>query len=204
MHETLISPLASSHIAPETQPSGLPVSAPVITVGLGDLFMSTSRDLVAYSLGSCIGICLWDPIARVAAMAHVVLPTAPSGRVRTPGKFGDTAVPAMLAALKRAGAQKLRLQCKIAGGAAVLAIGGGGSLPKIGDRNVEAVKAALAKANIRILGERTGGNQGRTVRLEPSSGRVLVRTGRGAEIEPMSDRPADSSLPYRPLDRSAS
>jgi chemotaxis protein CheD len=115
-------------------------------------------------------------------MAHVVLPTAPAGPVSLPGKFGDTAVPAMLEALLRAGAQKFRLQCKIAGGAAVLALGGGGSLPKIGDRNVESVKAALAKVNLLIVGEQTGGNQGRTVRLEPISGRVLVRTVRGTEI----------------------
>jgi chemotaxis protein CheD len=158
-------------------------STPVIAVGLGELFVSTSEDLVAYSLGSCVGICLWDPIAKVGAMAHVVLPAAPAGSVAVPGKFGDTAVPALLSALASAGAQKLRLQCKIAGGAAVLAIGGGGSLPKIGDRNVEAVKAALAKANVRIVGEQTGGDQGRTVRLEPLSGRVLVRTVRGTEVE---------------------
>jgi chemotaxis protein CheD len=158
-------------------------STSVIAVGLGDLFVSRAEDLVAYSLGSCVGICLWDPFAKVAAMAHVVLPTAPAGHVNLPGKFGDTAVPAMLEALMRAGAQKSRLQCKIAGGAAVLAIGGGGSLPKIGDRNVEAVKAALAKVHLRILGEQTGGNQGRTVRLEPPSGRVLVRTVRGSETE---------------------
>ncbi len=157
-------------------------SAPVIAVGLGDLFVSTSEDLVAYSLGSCVGICLWDPVVRVAAMAHVVLPTAPAGRVSTPGKFGDTAVPAMLAALERAGALKLRLECTIAGGAAVLAIGGG-RLPIIGERNVEAVRAALTKADIRIVGEQTGGNQGRTVRLDPRSGRVRVRTVRGAEAE---------------------
>ena len=81
-------------------------------------------------------------------------PTGPLASSPTaPGKFGDTAVPAMLAALDRAGAQKRRLQCKIAGG-----------LPKIGDRDVDAVKAALVKANIRILGEQTGGNIGRTVR----------------------------------------
>jgi chemotaxis protein CheD len=158
-------------------------SAPVIAVGLGDLFVSISEDLVAYSLGSCIGICLWDPLVKVAAMAHVVLPTAPAGPVATPGKFGDTAVPALLSALERAGAHKYRLQCKIAGGAAVLALGGGGSLPKIGDRNVEAVKAALAKANVRVLAAETGGNQGRTVRLEAPTGRVLVRTVRGSEIE---------------------
>jgi chemotaxis protein CheD len=157
-------------------------STSVIAVGLGDMFLSRTEDLVAYSLGSCVGICLWDPTAKVAAMAHVVLPTAPAGPVSLPGKFGDTAVPAMLEALLRAGAQKFRLQCKIAGGAAVLALGGGGSLPKIGDRNVESVKAALAKVNLLIVGEQTGGNQGRTVRLEPTSGRVLVRTVRGTEI----------------------
>jgi chemotaxis protein CheD len=158
-------------------------STSVIAVGLGDLFVSKTEDLVAYSLGSCVGICLWDPSAKVAAMSHVVLPAAPAGPVTLPGKFGDTAVPAMLDALMRAGAQKFRLQCKIAGGAAVLALGGGGSLPKIGDRNVESVKAALAKVGLRISGEQTGGNQGRTVRLEPTSGRVLVRTVRGTEIE---------------------
>lgn len=154
-----------------------------IAVGLGDMFVSTSDELVAYSLGSCVSICLWDPAVRVAAMAHVVLPVASATGAATPGKFGDTAVPAMLDALLKAGAQKYRLQCKIAGGAAVLAIGGGGSLPKIGERNIEAVKAALRHANIRILGEQTGGNQGRTVRLEPTTGRVLVRTVRGTETE---------------------
>jgi chemotaxis protein CheD len=158
-------------------------SPAVIAVGLGDLFISRSEDLVAYSLGSCVGICLWGPIAKLAGMAHVVLPTAPSGPVTLPGKFADTAVPALLDALTRAGAERYRLQCKIAGGAAALAIGGGGSLPKIGERNVEAVKAALAKASIRILGEQTGGHQGRTLRLEPPSGRVRVRTVRGIEIE---------------------
>jgi chemotaxis protein CheD len=155
----------------------------IIAVGLGDLFLSTAEDLVAYSLGSCVGICLWDPLAKVAAMAHVVLPAAPAGVVSLPGKFGDTAVPAMLEALARAGAKKFRLQCKIAGGAAVLTLGGGGSLPKIGERNIEAVKTSLARVRITILGEQVGGNQGRTVRIEPQTGKVLVRTVRGAEIE---------------------
>lgn len=154
-----------------------------IAVGLGDLFTAKTGELVAYSLGSCVGICLYDPTARVAAMAHVVLPAAPSGTPGAPGKYADTAVPALLDALKRQGATPFRVQCKIAGGAAVLAIGGGGSLPNIGQRNVEAVKAALATVHIRILAEQTGGNQGRTVRLDAATGRVLVRTVRGTEVE---------------------
>jgi chemotaxis protein CheD len=154
-----------------------------IAVGLGDLHVSKTTDLVAYSLGSCIGICMWDPGSKVAAMAHVVLPTAPAGVVATPGKFGDTAVPALLDALKRQGADLQRLRCKIAGGAAVLKLGGGGSLPNIGARNIEAVRAALVRAKIRLLAEEVGGNQGRTVRLEPPSGKILVRTVRGIEVE---------------------
>jgi chemotaxis protein CheD len=158
-------------------------STTAIAVGLGDLHVSKTTDLVAYSLGSCIGICMWDPGSRVAAMAHVVLPTAPAGTVATPGKFGDTAVPALLDALKRQGADLLRVRCKIAGGAAVLKLGGGGNLPNIGARNIDAVRAALTRAKIRILAEEVGGNQGRTVRLEPPSGRILVRTVRGTEVE---------------------
>jgi len=158
-----------------------PPAASTIAVGLGDLFAAKAGELVAYSLGSCVGICLFDPTARVSEMAHVVLPASPSGAVALPGKFADTAVPALLDALKRQGGSIVRVQCKIAGGAAVLAIGGGGSMPNIGKRNVEAVKVALAKANIRILAEQTGGNQGRTVRLDAVTGRVRVRTVRGVE-----------------------
>src|SRR4051794_19860484 len=155
--------------------------ANAIAVGLGDLYVSKTTDLVAYSLGSCIGICLWDPGSKFAAMAHVVLPTAPAGTIATPGKFGDTAVPALLDALKRQGADLQRLRCKIAGGAAVLKLGGGGNLPNIGARNIEAVRAALVRAKIRILAEEIGGNQGRAGRVEAPSGRGMVRAGRGGE-----------------------
>ena len=163
----------------ETMSATLPVTNGIV-VGLGDLCAATTGELVAYSLGSCVGICLYDPTARVSAMAHVVLPIAPNGAVATPGKFADTAVPALLDALKRHGGERFRVQCKIAGGAAVLALGGG-SLPNVGRRNVEAVKAALAKASIRILAEQTGGNLGRTLRLDAATGRVRVRTVRGTE-----------------------
>jgi chemotaxis protein CheD len=155
-----------------------------LAVGLGDLFVVKAGELVAYSLGSCIAICLYDPLAKVGGMAHVVLPSAPAnGTVATPGKFGDTAVPALIEQMRRQGADRQRMRCKIAGGAAVLTLGGGGSLPNIGQRNAQAVKAALTQAQVRVLAEDTGGNQGRTVRLDVATGRVLVRTVRGTEAE---------------------
>jgi chemotaxis protein CheD len=163
--------------------SVVPGNGTAIGVGLGQLHVAREGELVAYSLGSCVAICLFDPVARVAGMAHVVLPAAPprfDGSL--PGKFADTAVPALLDALRACGAVPLRLRCHLVGGAAVLALAGG-VLPDIGARNVEAARAALARARIAILGEATGGHQGRTVRLEAATGRVRVRSVHGPEVE---------------------
>lgn len=144
--------------------------------------MAQEGELIAYSLGSCVAICLYDPVSRAAAMAHVVLPAAPaSGPGATPGKFADTAVPALVEALLGDGASPTRLHCWLAGGAAVLCLGG--SLPNIGQRNAEAARAALARARIPVRGEALGGHRGRTVRLLAGTGRVLVRTVSGPEVE---------------------
>ena len=78
----------------------LATAASSVAVGLGELFVERQGELVAYSLGSCVAICLFDPLTRVAGMAHVVLPRAPEkGPGDTPGKYADTAVPALLQAL---------------------------------------------------------------------------------------------------------
>src|SRR5690349_20437375 len=112
------------------------VARSAVGVGLGELHVLREGELVAYSLGSCVAICLYDPLVKVAGMAHVVLPAVPEkGAGTAPGKFADTAVPALLTAMEKAGAATTRLQCRLAGGAAVLAIGGTGSLPPIGQRN---------------------------------------------------------------------
>jgi chemotaxis protein CheD len=156
-----------------------------VPVGLGELRVSRRGELIAYSLGSCVAICLYDPQAGLSAMAHVVLPEAP-GHEKTlplPAKYADSAVPALLAALKQQGSACRQLRCKIAGGAAVLALGGGSSLLRIGERNIEAVKVALARAGLVVSAEATGGHQGRTVRMEAASGRVFVRTTQGMESE---------------------
>lgn len=154
----------------------------VLAVGLGELRTTRAGELVAYSLGSCVAVCLFDPAERVAGMAHVVLPSAPPSYDGTmPGRYAETAVPALIAALEAHRGARHRLTARIAGGAAVLglkdAFGG------IGARNVAAVKAALARHGVPILAEATGGEQGRTVRLQAPSGRVLVRTVQGVEVE---------------------
>lgn len=157
-----------------------------IPVGLGEIKVSDTPGsvLVCYGLGSCIGLVLYDPHARIGGMAHVVLPSSSLGRGREmAGKFADTAVPALMEAVLRLGAARSRLTARMAGGARMLNVIGAGSRLDIGARNAEAVKAALEAARLPLTAEDTGGSHGRTVHLYVDTGQVLVSTvGRGERL----------------------
>jgi chemotaxis protein CheD len=154
-----------------------------LPAGLGEIRVAREGEIIAYSLGSCVAVCLYDAMNRVGGMAHVVLPDSSLGSPRSPGHYADRAVPALVEALRHHGACRARLSARIAGGAAVLALGGKGMLPAIGLRNVQAVKAALALARVDITAEHTGGTQGRTIRMLLPGGQVFVRTAHSPEVE---------------------
>ncbi|HWI51444.1 MAG TPA: chemotaxis protein CheD [Symbiobacteriaceae bacterium] len=160
------------------------MSVETIAVGLGELKSGTRPDqvLVCYGLGSCIGLTLYDALARVGVMVHVVLPDSSLGRgqLLQPGKFGDTSVPAAIAEAVKLGAIRSRLVARIAGGARMLNVVGAGSKLDIGSRNCEAVKLQLQEHGLRLAADDTGGTYGRTLQLFVGTGRLLVSTvGRG-------------------------
>jgi len=130
---------------------------------------------VAYGLGSCVGIGMYDPTARVAGMVHAVLPEHMSGNGHTPGKFVDTGVPALLEGMVKAGAEKRRLVTWMAGGANMLLSPAMTKAFDIGNRNVQAALKILDMLNLRLSGQEVGGNIGRTVRLYVIEGRMTVR-----------------------------
>lgn len=152
-------------------------------VGLGDMRISRDPDevLVCYGLGSCIGMAFYDPVLKLGALVHVVLPDSELGRgTEAPGKFADTAVPATLEEMSRFGAVAGRLQVRLAGGARMLQVSGVTHRLDIGARNVEAIRAALQGARLTVTAADTGGNHGRTMSLYIRTGRVVVGTaGRG-------------------------
>lgn len=160
------------------------MSIETIAVGLGELKSGTRPEqvLVCYGLGSCIGLALYDPMAHVGVMVHVVLPDSSlaRGQMLQPGKFGDTAVPSAVAEAVKLGAVRSRLVARIAGGARMLNVVGTGSKLDIGSRNSEAVRAALEQHGLRLAADDTGGTYGRTLQLFVGTGRLLVSTvGRG-------------------------
>lgn len=139
-------------------------------VGMGQIAV-VGREQVARSvLGSCIGVVLYDERKGLAAFAHVVLPSS-GGRGGTPGKFADTAVPWMLDALQKAGAEPKRVLAKIAGGSNMFAADG----PfQVGAQNAEAVRSQLKSAGIRLVAEHLGGTHGRRVTFHPDTAKLEI------------------------------
>jgi len=134
--------------------------------------------LISIGLGSCVAIVLHDARARIGGMAHVLLPveTRPGAAGRQPGRVPATAVPCLLDEMRALGAGGT-ITARLVGGAslfgALLTPEGAGA---VGVRNIEASRAALAAAHIRVTGEVVGGTVGRSVYLDVATGRLRVRS----------------------------
>lgn len=149
------------------------------TVGISEMLVSRQAEdiLVTYSLGSCVGVAVYDPGIQVGGLIHCMLPLSrldPERAKRTPEMFTDTGVPALLKAVLDLGASRKRLVVRVAGGAAPLSDNG---VFKIGERNYTVLRKVLWKNDILIAGESVGGTVARTMTLYMDTGRTTVRTG---------------------------
>lgn len=145
-----------------------------IVVGVGEFGIAVHRGtLVTAGLGSCVAVALYAPDDRVAALAHILLPSSSMGRAsERPAKFADIAVPLLVREMRRHGATAA-IVAKIAGGARMF-----GTLlssgVNMGERNIEAVRHALAAAGIPVLAEDVGGEHGRSVAVDVATFRTRV------------------------------
>ena len=144
-------------------------------VRMGELAIAREDEVLgAVGLGSCIGVALLDPKAKLAALAHVMLPEPSSGREGGPGRFASTAVAALLEEMECAGGSRARIVAKMAGGASMFAGLSPNGMAAVGERNAAAVRAALARLDIPLVGEDVGGSWGRTVYVQASDGAYIV------------------------------
>ncbi len=148
----------------------------VIPVGMSQLKTAKSPALLAvYGIGSCIILSIYDAVRQIGGIAHIMLPDSTGMDMSSvnPIKFADTAVPALIEAVLDEGAIKKALEAKIFGGSEMFP-------PTedftntIGRDNTKAVKAVLRKHNIPLKSEDTGGNHGRSIEFDLSSGIVKV------------------------------
>jgi chemotaxis protein CheD len=159
----------------------------LLKVGIADMAVTkTAEGIITYALGSCIGICLYDPSTKIVGMVHIMLPK-PSNNMPADNiaKYADTGIPELIKRMEQTGAAKARLVAKIAGGAKMFnMLGSGGSMiGDIGSRNTEMVKSILTAQRIRLLGEDCGADYARTMSISRESGEVCIKTyGKGEKI----------------------
>jgi chemotaxis protein CheD len=148
------------------------------TVSIGELAVSSDPEdiLVAYGVGSCVAICMYDESTHKGGMLHALLPTAPAGNNRKSTKFVDQGIPLLVESLMELGARRGQLTAYICGGARVLNAAGFANALDTGQRNVETAGLTLQAAGIPLAAQAIGGEVGRTVKLFIENGQVTVRS----------------------------
>ena len=148
-------------------------------MGVAEMKLSSSPDdlIVTHALGSCLGIAVHDPVARIGGLVHVMMPQGnvnPQKAEANPFMFVDTGIPAFFREIYKSGGLKGRLVVKVAGGANVHDTDN--DRFAIGKRNYIVLKKLFWKNSILIDAEDTGGTVARTMYLEIGSGRVWLST----------------------------
>lgn len=131
--------------------------------------------LVTYSLGSCAGVTLFDPVAKIGGLLHCMLPLSNIDQHKAknrPHMFADTGMIALTNELMRLGGNKNRLVATISGCANIMDTK---NFFNIGSRNYKVIKKFLEKNSIRIIAENVGGTNSRTVFLYIESGEVAIK-----------------------------
>lgn len=146
-----------------------------LRIGIAEYEVTTDEvALTTSGLGSCVGVGMYDGEAGVAGLVHVMLPVAEEMDRGKPAKFADTGTELLISEMESLGAAKENIVAKIAGGSDMLDFSDGGS--GIGNRNVKQVRRTLDEHGIALVSEDVGGDYGRSLRLEPVTGDLVVKS----------------------------
>jgi chemotaxis protein CheD len=157
-----------------------------VNVGIAELRVARAPAVfAALGLGSCVAVILHDPVEAVGGIAHVLLPSPSVGRARSdsPGRYAPIAVAGLLEGLLGLGAVQRQLTARLVGGASMFtALQPPGTI-QMGERNVLAVREALHRHRIRLIGELVGGEYGRSLSFDVATGRVVVTSYEHDRVE---------------------
>ena len=150
----------------------------LIEVQMGKMELAQVPErLVTRGLGSCLGITIYDPVKKVGAMVHPMLPDMDKSKIKSnPSRFVNSGIHLALQELEKKGCFRSRMEIKMFGGAHMFSFINADSALNVGQKNIEMAHAVFKELNIKILVEEVGGTFGRTIELDTESGKVLVKT----------------------------
>ena len=139
--------------------------------------------LVTAGLGSCVAVVLHDPSTGIAGLAHILLPSIGRGPPSIhPAKYAESGIPLLVDEMRRHGAKGDKIVARLAGGARMFAALLSSGI-NMGQRNLDAARAALYRLCIPIVAEDVGGEYGRSVRVIAATGVMTVHSLVGGDRE---------------------
>lgn len=136
------------------------------------LFAEKGDYEVTTILGSCIAVCLYDPVSGTGGINHYMLPLWSGNGLSSP-KFGNIAIPKLIENMEVLGCQRKNLVAKIFGGWERTEFNN--SILDIGRRNSLLAVQLLNEFQIPIVSGSTGGTFGRKLRFFTSTGEVFMK-----------------------------
>jgi chemotaxis protein CheD len=150
------------------------VTAIDVTIRIGGVFACDRPAVIRTVLGSCIAVCLYDPVSRVGGMNHYMLPSMDDVLHQDdPARYGLQAMEVLLGSMQKLGARRDRLVAKLFGGGHVLATGtSDGSVPM---RNIEFIRRYVREERLQVVSQDLGGHAARAVHFYTHTGKALVK-----------------------------
>lgn len=140
----------------------------------GEVKASTAPTRFVTILGSCVAVCLYDPVRRVGGINHFLLPGPPPEGEREPLRWGEASIKALFEQVLGLGASTRFLQAKIFGGAQISTRDVPGQF-RIGERNVELALAEVGRRGVELRNKSVGGHTGLKIAFESHTGMVWVK-----------------------------
>lgn len=136
------------------------------------LFASRTPHRVSTILGSCVAVCLYDPILKFGGINHFMLPFWNGQGLASP-KYGNIAIERLVEKMISLGSSKSNIKAKVFGGGEVIETNI--SQFHIGERNIKLALEMLEELKIPIVAKSVGGKLGRKIEYSTETGEVKQR-----------------------------
>lgn len=142
------------------------------TVFAGQIVITSAPALITTVLGSCVSVCLWDSTTRFAGMNHYLLPGTSEDKPDNANR-GVMSIPLLIKSFVNRKISIDGLEAKVFGGCN--SIYQNTDLYRIGERNVAIAIEILKSYHIKIAAQHTGGQYGRKIVMNSTTGKVHMR-----------------------------
>jgi chemotaxis protein CheD len=147
----------------------------------GEYYSCANATVISTLLGSCVAVCLYDPVRQIIGMNHFMLSSKRYSQklpsfVSDGGRYGVHAMELLINDMMHKGANRRSLRAKTFGGASIFNKGEQvGNFMCVGEVNCRFIREFFAKEDIPLDAEDLGGEHGRVIHFSNGDFTVYQR-----------------------------